>query len=390
MSDHPLLPLSDDTAAVWALAADPRVYRIEEAVGDGRADWWTTKGKAIAEGDRIVIWKLGGGETRRGVVALGRVTGPAEQHVDDENPYWSGDGGAELDWRVPVEYEVPESFPIWVDDPVRGRLARALSVARARGGTVFRVTEAQYDALREAPEPRSHPQPGDRWTDEELQAAVEAYVGMAVSEAAGEPVVKAEVRRALMAGPLAARTGASVEYRMRNITTVARALGAPAVSGYLPAEHVGPEAFTTIGSTLVGLLPELVAPTADPDVLASRVRVAEVAIGDDPPAGNRAPQKTSAPSTTYVRDPQVVAWVLKASGGRCEACGNAAPFQNIRGEPFLEVHHVWPLGEGGPDTTDNAAAVCPNCHRASHLADDRGEREARLRHRVSRLTARMP
>ena len=28
----------------------------------------------------------------------------------------------------------------------------------------------------------------------------------------------------------------------------------------------------------------------------------------------------------------------------------------------VEVHHIVPQKDGGPDTLDNAAAVCPNCH----------------------------
>jgi len=28
----------------------------------------------------------------------------------------------------------------------------------------------------------------------------------------------------------------------------------------------------------------------------------------------------------------------------------------------IEVHHIVPQGEGGPDTEDNAAPLCPNCH----------------------------
>jgi len=30
--------------------------------------------------------------------------------------------------------------------------------------------------------------------------------------------------------------------------------------------------------------------------------------------------------------------------------------------PFVEVHHITPQSEGGPDTFDNAAPLCPGCH----------------------------
>lgn len=34
----------------------------------------------------------------------------------------------------------------------------------------------------------------------------------------------------------------------------------------------------------------------------------------------------------------------------------------------LEVHHIIPESDGGPDTFDNAAPLCPNCH--SNLGND--------------------
>jgi hypothetical protein len=32
----------------------------------------------------------------------------------------------------------------------------------------------------------------------------------------------------------------------------------------------------------------------------------------------------------------------------------------------LEVHHVWPVGAGGPDVKANRVTVCSNAHSATH------------------------
>jgi 5-methylcytosine-specific restriction endonuclease McrA len=32
----------------------------------------------------------------------------------------------------------------------------------------------------------------------------------------------------------------------------------------------------------------------------------------------------------------------------------------------LEVHHVWPLGHGGPDAKPNKVSLCANAHSATH------------------------
>lgn len=85
-----------------------------------------------------------------------------------------------------------------------------------------------------------------------------------------------------------------------------------------------------------------------------------------PPKGQEKVSRTTATSDRYIRDPEVIAWVLEEAAGSCENCGSPAPFKRIDGEGFLEVHHVRPLGEGGPDMIENAAACCPNCHRRLH------------------------
>ena len=54
----------------------------------------------------------------------------------------------------------------------------------------------------------------------------------------------------------------------------------------------------------------------------------------------------------FARDPNVIAYVLRQANGMCEMCGGPAPITDLNGAPFLEVHHVRPLAEGGPDTVD--------------------------------------
>lgn len=104
------------------------------------------------------------------------------------------------------------------------------------------------------------------------------------------------------------------------------------------------------------------------------------------PAGNRSPSRVTVASTTLVqRDPAIVAWVLLEAKGKCELCSAAAPFQANDGRPYLEVHHVKTLATGGPDTTDNTIALCPNCHRAMHYSKSKSALVAEIYKRVSRL-----
>jgi hypothetical protein len=83
--------------------------------------------------------------------------------------------------------------------------------------------------------------------------------------------------------------------------------------------------------------------------------------------GNQYPGQIQVRSFQYQRDPAVVAYALRMAKGICGDCGNSAPFvSNRTGLPFLEVHHVQMLKDGGSDTVENVVALCPNCHRKRH------------------------
>ncbi|MDM5225008.1 NUDIX domain-containing protein [Cytobacillus sp. NJ13] len=81
------------------------------------------------------------------------------------------------------------------------------------------------------------------------------------------------------------------------------------------------------------------------------------------------PSKLTVTSTQFKRNPDVIAEVLERAKGICEKCRKPAPFVRANDfSPYLEVHHLRPLSEGGEDTVENAVALCPNCHREYHHA----------------------
>ena len=71
----------------------------------------------------------------------------------------------------------------------------------------------------------------------------------------------------------------------------------------------------------------------------------------------------------YYRSQALKMYVVARSKGRCEGCGEKAPFKTKSG-PFLECHHLHRLADGGPDHPKNVVALCPNCHRRAHFALD--------------------
>jgi hypothetical protein len=133
----------------WALFGNPAIYRIQDAVWHRHTDLWTSKGRDLRAGDRVLIWKGLGEDRVRGVVALGEVeTDPALQS-DGGNRFWvNPDDAAVEEERVLVRYVRAPGLPLWLDGPA-DLVLRDLSVCRASGGTVFRVPPEQWAALLE-------------------------------------------------------------------------------------------------------------------------------------------------------------------------------------------------------------------------------------------------
>ena len=232
------------------------------------------------------------------------------------------------------------------------------------------------------------PQATGDWTDAELSAAVNAYLDMLRCELEGRAYVKSAVNKSLREGTLAARTKASIEFRMQNISATLYDLRIPHIAGYLPAKNVGSGVKDRIKAVLnsqgIAAFSAYI-PTADSELLDRRVSELRVMPFGRVPSGAAAPAQLTTTTTSFVRDPAVKRWVLDAANGMCEGCCLPAPFLDRDGRPYLEVHHVLPLSGNGSDRVSNAVALCPNCHRRCHFGGDRDEFRLSLYERITRL-----
>lgn len=99
------------------------------------------------------------------------------------------------------------------------------------------------------------------------------------------------------------------------------------------------------------------------------------------------PKKVLRQRVEFVRDPYVVAGAIVRSNGACEMPGCPATlFLKEDGSPFLEVHHIVTLAEGGDDTLDNAAALCPRCHRELHFGASKRAKHKILAAKIAKLS----
>lgn len=89
--------------------------------------------------------------------------------------------------------------------------------------------------------------------------------------------------------------------------------------------------------------------------------------------------------TVYRRSRLIANYARLRAGGVCEACEATAPFVSTLGEPFLEVHHLDRLADGGADRPDKVAAICPNCHRRVHYGSDGSQVNGNLKTKIAQL-----
>jgi 5-methylcytosine-specific restriction protein A len=94
--------------------------------------------------------------------------------------------------------------------------------------------------------------------------------------------------------------------------------------------------------------------------------------------------KTQIIQNVIFRSEAVRLYALKRSEGKCEGCQKPSPFVGKDG-PFLEVHHVLRLGDGGPDHPAFVIALCPNCHRKVHYGLDGAKYNKQMIAQLSKL-----
>ena len=207
----------------------------------------------------------------------------------------------------------------------------------------------------------------EKWSDEELRDAVRAYIDMLNKYNNGISFTKNHYYEEL--AKKYNRTENSFRLRMYNISYVFYLLGRSYLPGFKPLQNVGQKNIQKIEQFINEIENRQFSPVA-----AFESSVIELLTKNEniiKPVGIRNPTHQTTQVSIFNRDVNVKAWILKNSHGICEVCKKNAPFQSFDGLPFLEVHHVKRLADGGTDTITNAVAICPNCHREIHYGENR-------------------
>ena len=221
------------------------------------------------------------------------------------------------------------------------------------------------------------------WNDGELLDAVRTYVEMQNKESSGHQFIKSHYYKLL--AEKHGRTEKSFEYRMQNISYVLQNMGKKWLTGLKPAKNVGANIAEKIEEYLLHEYGEKSHKVAAFEIEWRNELEKFKRDNSQIPSGNTKPGVIVSETSQYCRDPKIKAWILKNANGKCECCCKYAPFTAFDGLPYLEVHHIIRLADGGPDTISNAIAVCPNCHRELHFGAESHILIARLYNELPRL-----
>jgi 5-methylcytosine-specific restriction protein A len=225
------------------------------------------------------------------------------------------------------------------------------------------------------------------WSNEELEASVDAYLAIQARYPNGEKLNKTMAHKLLQESVLPNRNTKSIDYRLQNISALFLELGLKPNPSYKPKENIGSGIAARVTRILAskGLL-ELddCESSFDDEAINRKVKQLPKQSPTEEPEGVLVPQQVVTTTTSYARISKIKDWILDNADGVCEGCGQPAPFE-MDGKPYLEVHHVKHLVERGSDRPSNTVALCPNCHRRCHHSSDRKEFTASLYKKVARL-----
>lgn len=139
---------SNRESPYWAFCANPKRYKVREAIHGRKPSYWIAGRSDVRKGDFAVIWQSLDDQGKRGIVAFAEILSDPEITDNFEDRYWvKQDELQEKRPRVRVQFHLSPRLPLWVDNSPVGDFLRSLSVAKATGGTVFHISPEQWEKL---------------------------------------------------------------------------------------------------------------------------------------------------------------------------------------------------------------------------------------------------
>ncbi len=388
----------DLTMKTWIFQANPIEFDIDSfLVAEPVAVAWTvTRHQSeIAVGDQVFLWRSVGGrdDTDSGIVAEAVVTSSAEHRVDDgaSRPFWRiAETGRITDHAVLRLVRVASKREVlrckWLrEDPI----LRDLTILKMSNETSYKISSDHAMRLNAL-----WLKTGNDWNRAESIAGLWAYLkthGIVVSKLPGSPVATV--------AQLIGRAVGGVYNKVMNFRALDPRDSRKGMTGGGDTDRkVWDEFFDVNGRKLreqeleaeFAMLWGAHSPDNKPvdeaeaitgKVTADASRLAVLSLEElvaryeqGKQTKPKKPKAKPARTRLYERDPLVVAIAKKRADFRCEVPNCQHPvFYDSQGTPYSEVHHLIMLADGGEDSLDNVACLCPGHHREIHFGAERGK-----------------
>ena len=382
----------------WIFQANPDRFDIDAYLLNSRGEiiWLVNQhASEISVGDSVFLWRAKGRDAPRvsGVIAESRVIEPVTEQADDPEArqYWiDPDDAAGIGPRVRLRLErIAKSKEVlkreWLESD---SILTDLAVLRVRVGTNFAVTEHQAERIFEL-----WGKTGIPWSRAEVIAALHLYeelLDQPISKSVGSPVEQLAQR--------IGRAPTGVYNKLMNLRALdTRAEQAGLSGGSVTDARVWDEYFDPVSRSVdtnrletdfealwSRVATEQSLEAAEASLNAESNRLAQRTYEELLAAYNRrrphgAAQRRLTTATTYERSPLVVVLTRTRANYTCEVSGcENSTFDGADDNPFVEVHHLLRLADGGVDTITNTVCVCPNHHRELHHGKNREVLKAEL------------
>lgn len=378
----------------WIFQGNPDDYDIDGYLASRppQVVWLVTRYTGeMGIGDRIYFWRNQGKQNAiAGIIAEGIMIEPPT--IREEDPegvkFWRELGPRATSpqvrsvmrlVKVANAREVIRSD--WCnEDPV----LRGLPNLRMRAGTNYAVAPEQAARLAAV-----WSRTGQDWTRNESVAGLWAYAktyGQSVSKLPGSPVADVAIT--------IGRAVSGVYAKVMNFRSIDPRAPGTGMTGAGEADRaVWREFYDPTSSTLrvndidkefgrvwgtiqnQGHVPQPEANATAAVIVQEAERLERLALGDlttkylaQVAKDSERPLTRLVTQRAYERNPLVIAIGRTRAAYKCEVpdCGHEL-FTASDGHPYTEVHHIIPLAEGGEDTIENVACLCPAHHREIHL-----------------------
>lgn len=374
----------------WIFQANPKRFDIDGylATRPDVISWLVTRYRAeIAPGDHVYLWRAvgNGNSDAAGIIAAATVAAETTHRHDtpDAEPFWKERADVDrLEDRALLRMErIASPREVlqrrWlVEDPI----LRDLTILKMANATNYRVPpehEARLAALWE--------RTGRNWTRAESIAGLWAYhqtYQREVSRLPESPVARIAV--------LIGRAVSGVYNKVMNFRSLdpretrAGMTGAGTTDKAVWEEFFDPAADRLDEGRLEAEFQRLWGdaedqPPRETEVVSEALQAEAERLARLPlssllarynarlPAWPRKPRSSTTAVRTYQRDPLVIAIAKVRAEFRCEIpeCSHPVFFDTSEAR-YCEVHHIRPLADGGEDTLENVACVCPSHHAEAH------------------------